>query len=706
MRQDRDIYFAADEAEKCTNKLQEKCDIWFNTMIENRYIEKVKRSWNAYYGLYFQNDDSIGFSGEQGELVELAINHYRSIAEVQLNLITSNRPAFAARSTNTDSKSQIQTTLANGLLEYYLREKRLEKYLKNAVESAIVMGSGYVKMEWNATAGEIFDYIDPTPRYKNNSTQLEDGTYVDSEGNEALPLMDQEGRLIDENGRVLKPYPIYQGDVKFTNLSPLDVVFDSTKENAEEHDWVVCRSFKNKYDLAAKFPMFADKILSQRTKSEYLKNKIYLSPIDETVDIPMYEFFHRKTESMPEGRYILYVDTDVILMDSPIPYSTLPLYRISPSDIMGTPYGYTTMFALLPIQDAVNTLYSTALTNQNAHGVQNILNPMGNGVTPTHLENGMNFIQYNANVGKPEALNLTATPAEIFNFMQMLEKAMETISGINSVARGNPDKNLSGTALALIQSQALSFISGLQHSYIQLLEDVGTGLIKLLQDFAEVPRVAEIVGISNRSKVKEFKNEDINSISRVVVDVGNALSTTTAGRIQMADNLIQMGLIKSPDQYFAVMNTGRLDVMTQSANDQLILIQTENEVLLNGQNDIIVIDTDDHALHVREHRAILNDANRRLNDPEFLQRTLVHIQEHIDALRSVDPDLLAVLNQQPLGPQGGSPVSPENAGSQQPQTFGNVDEITSQPQNQMLSSSAGIPNPAKPPLNPQTGQPF
>lgn len=706
MIDNRDVYFAADDAENCTAKLQEKCDVWFNTMVENRYVDKIKRSWNAYYGLYFQNDDEIGFSGEQGELVELAINHYRSIAEVQLNLITSNRPSFQARSINTDSKSQIQTTLANGLLEYYMREKRLEKYLKNAVESAIIMGSGYVKMEWNATSGEIFDYIDPTPRFSEEAIDRGDGIFVNKEGKEVQPLLNSKGNLVDDSGRELKPFPIYQGDVKFSNLSPLDVVFDSTKESSEDHDWVVCRSFKNKFDLAAKYPSMADQILAQRTKDDYLRNKIYLSPLDETVDIPVYEFFHRKSESMPEGRYILYVATDVILMDSPMPYRMLPIYRIAPSDIMGTPYGYTTMFALLPIQDAVNTLYSTALTNQNAHGVQNILNPMGNGITPTHLENGMNFINYNPNVGPPTALNLTATPKEIFSFMQMLEKAMETISGINSVARGNPDKNLSGTALALIQSQALQFISGLQHSYIQLLEDVGTGLIKLLQDFAEVPRVAEIVGISNTSKVKEFKNEDIDSINRVVVDVGNALSTTTAGRIQMADNLIQMGLIKSPEQYFAVMNTGRLDVMTQSTNDQLILIQTENEVLLNGSSDIIVVDTDDHALHVREHRAILNDASRRISDPDFLQRTLVHIQEHIDALRSVDPDLLAILQQQPLGPVGGSPVSQDNAAAPQPQSKGQVDEITAQPQGEQLSTSAGLPKPAKPPLNPQTGQPF
>jgi len=127
------------------------------------------------------------------------------------------------------------------------------------------------------------------------------------------------------------------------------------------------------------------------------------------------------------------------------------------------------------------------------------------------ISSGMTHIEYNPiqgapNGGAPQPLNLTNTPAEIFNFMQMLEKAMETISGINSVVRGNADQasNLrSGNALALVQSQALQFISGLQQSYIQMIEDVGTGLINLLKTFAAAPRVAAIAGTNNSIKVKD-----------------------------------------------------------------------------------------------------------------------------------------------------------------------------------------------------------
>lgn len=633
-------YFAADESSNTVEHLIKKSNDWFHVTHLNNYLDKIRRSWHAYHGHYYENSHDISFGGEQGELVDLAINHYRNIAQHTLVMVSSTRPSFQPRAINTDRRSLIQTKLAKGILDYYMREKRLERELKRATEYAIVLGSGYIKMEWNSTKGKIYDYIEPS------ESDIED--------------YDEDGNPLDFSGNKIKPYPIYEGDIEFKTLSPYDVVFDSTKETSEQHDWVLCRTFINKFDLAAKYPEFADQIKNLTTKDSYSNDNLSsLTPFDKTSDIPVYEFYHKKTEAVPEGRYLLYLDSDVVLMDSVMPYRNLPVYRISASDILGTPFGYTSMWDLLPIQDAVNSLYSTILTNQNAFGVQNILNPRGNDIKVNQLEGSLNFIEYNSQVGKPEPLQLTQTPAEIFNFLGMLEKAMEVVSGINSVARGQPESSLkSGNALALVQSQALQFISGLQQSYIQLIEDVGTGLVNLLKDFAKTPRIAAIAGINNATKIKEFSGDDLSEINRVVVDVGNALSQTAAGRVQMAEQLVQMKLITSPEQYINVLNTGNLDTLVEKESNELDVIRDENERLLKGE-DVIAIATDHHSLHIREHRAVLSDQDLR-RDPELVQRTLDHIQEHITLLQTVDPNLLSIVGEQPLGPPAGSPVSPDN----------------------------------------------
>jgi hypothetical protein len=548
MAKNTEKYFAAKTGEDTAKVVLQKANAWFHNLDVNGYLDKLKDAWMAYHGAYYTDVGSghkITFSGEQNELTNFAVNHYRNICRHILTMVTANRPSMDARATNTDYKSLVQTKLANGLLDYYMREKRLEDYLSRAVEHAIVFGSGYVKMEWNATSGEVHDYIEP---------EYETQTETDPETGEEV-----ETQVLDENGDPVEKtagYPIFEGDVMFSNVSPFDVVFDSTKEDPSKHDWVLVRSFKNRFDLAAKYPEYEDDILKQETKSDKERFNFTGSFYDQTDDIAVYEFYHKKTEALPDGRYLLFVESSVILMDAPMPYRKLPVFRISPGDILGTPYGYTDTFDLIPIQDAINSLYSAVLTNQNAFAVQNVLSPRGADINPQSLGGGLNFIEYNPNVGKPEPMNLTSTPPEVFNFIGILEKAMETVSGVNSVSRGNPEASLqSGNALALVQSMSLQFISGLQQSYVKLVEDVGTGLIQMLQDFASVPRIATIVGKANRTYMKEFTGDDLSQISRVIVDVGNPLSKTAAGRVQMAEQMLQMNLIKTPEQYMMVVKT-------------------------------------------------------------------------------------------------------------------------------------------------------
>jgi hypothetical protein len=66
------------------------------------------------------------------------------------------------------------------------------------------------------------------------------------------------------------------------------------------------------------------------------------------------------------------------------------VYCIAPAYYLGTPFAYTPMFDLLGLQDAVNSLYSTVLTNQTAFGVQNILVPQGSNISISELSGNLN----------------------------------------------------------------------------------------------------------------------------------------------------------------------------------------------------------------------------------------------------------------------------------------------------------------------------
>lgn len=618
MAQDNNMYFAAKKAEDTASILLERADSFFNILRSNAYLEKLAKSWSFYHGNFDRSvgyGHSVGFAGEQGELVTFPVNHFRNLAQHIYVMITSNRPIMEARAINTDYKSLAQTHLANGILEYYMREKRLEECIKKAAELSIVLGAGFVKLSWNASGGDIYD-VDP------------------------------------DTGEAIR-----NGELEFTNLTPFDVVVDGTKESWD-HEWIMCRTFQNRFDILAKYPELANKINALPSKSQSAVYRLAMFSNDATDDIPVYEFYHKPTAALPEGRYILFLSSECVLVDAKMPYRTLPIFRIAPSDILGTPYGYTPMFDIYPLQESINALFGSIMTNQNTFAVQNIFVKRGADINVNTLQGQMNIIEGNE---KPEPLNLTETPAEVFKFLEMIIQNAETISGVNSVARGNPEASLkSGTALALVQSMALQFISGLQQSYVKLVEDVGTAVIQILKDFATTPKVVALVGKNNKPLLKEFTGEEIGSINRVMVDVGNPLSRTIAGRVQMAEQMLQMNLIKNPQQYEQVISTGRIESLYEGEISELMLIKSENEQLMEG-NPIICSPLDKHQMHIMEHRAVLADPELR-KDGTLAQLVLGHINEHLQFLRNTDPALLQLIGEQPLAPpapmMAGGPAQP------------------------------------------------
>jgi len=650
-----ELYFAAKEADETASILMDKAKTFFNRMEENKHLTKINNMWKAYHGFYNQNSHEVSFTGEQEELVDIPVNHYRNIAQHMHRIITTNRPIMEARAINTDYKSLAQTTLANGILEYYMREKGLENCLIRAVEMAIVTGVGYIKMDWNATSGEAYD-VDP-----------ETGEFN------------------------------YEGELEFSNPSFYDVVVDGTKETWD-NEWVLVRSFINRYNLVAKYPELEDKIMGVETKDTLVNRSFGIWSNDTTDDIPIYEFFHKKTEALPEGRYIQFVDKDIILLEADMPYKQIPVFRIVPSEIIGTPYGYSPMFDVYPIQEAINSLYSVILTNESAFGVQNVFVRRGSDLNITNLEGAMNIIEGNE---KPEPLNLTQTPPEIFNTLNQMIQAAETISGISSVTRGNPEASLeSGAALALVQSMSLQFLSGLQQQYVKLIEDTGTALIQILKDYANTPKLIALVGKHNKPLLKEFTGDMISAINRVIVDMGNPLSRSTAGRVQMAEQLAQMKLLKNPNQYFQVMNTGRLDSAYEGEMSELLLIKQENESLMLGEM-VRASAVDQHSEHIMEHKSVIANPELR-KDENLVANVTRHIQEHIELLRTTDPDLLMLLGEQPLNPpqQRGMPAPPNMEGMNNQQVLqgsNNAQVMGDQNMNPQMPSPAGMPDMPTPP---------
>lgn len=677
-------YWAAFDTERLGPELQNRIDLFYDYCRSSGRLAIWNKSYRAHFAGY-GDGGMIQTGGTVGEQTLLKVNHLRNINTHIVNQITSQRPAFDAKAVNSDFDSYQQTILAQEILDYQvMRALRLESIAREGVEHAVVYGEGFLSKLWDPAGGTVMG-------------KAEDGQ------------------------------PITNGTLEFKSYHPVDVPRDFTQEDWRRQKWCMLRDYVNKYDLVSQYPEYADEIMNSADRFESYNQHPTVWFVDRwnqkmfgfSDEIEVFWWFHARSKALPAGRRCLVVGSTV-LDDGPLPYRDLPVYRIAAGKQQNTSFGYTINFDCLSIQDAINSLYSTIATNQSAYGIQSIWSKPGQDVSVTQLSTGMQLVQSEI---KPESLQLTQTAPETFTFLTGLIKGLETLTGINDVIRGNPEnvlKSPSGSALALVASQALQFSVHLQSAYIECLEDICSGAIDDYVRFADLEQVVLIAGKSTRSYLKSFRGNDLDKVTRVVVDVGNPLSRTLAGRDQMAQQLIQAKLITTPEQYLTVMATGRLEPISDGMMSENMLIKAENEALTAGQ-EVPALATDRHSQHVKEHKSVLASPESRKN-ATVVKNALGHIQQHINLRKSTDPNLLMMIGEQPIAPP--PPPNPASqsaweatvadasnpAAKNQTHAAEDVWKIAGKPnpvppEAQQAPFSPGMPHLPSPPTNPGTRQP-
>lgn len=658
--------FATLETKKIGSEITSKVDDYRNFVDASGIGEIWRRCYKQYYSGFFYGAD-LQRAGDQGEYVKGSVNHYRNILQHILTMATQNRIQFEPRAVNTDYKSMAQTVLAKNLLDYYMRSEHIEQTINDAIESALICGESYMYVGWDFAAGDVIGIA------------------------EQEPVIGEDGQPVEQPQQA----PKRAGDICVRTYLPRDVIRQSM---SGKQNWYILIDRVNRFELATKYSDFSQEILdaSIDTDAKYSETYTDVSGYKQDEDnIPVYTLVHRKSATLPNGRLVECLNDGTVVFDGDLPYEEFPVCEMVPSRLKDMPFGYSIGFDLMPLQIAHDGVFSSIVTNQNAFGVQNVLVPNGSDVSVSNVSDGLNFIAYNAAAGKPEPLNLLQTPAEMYKFVDSMNNMMQTISGVNSVARGNPEASLkSGAALALVQSMAIQFNSMFQNAYAMFCESIGTSIIGVLKRYAKVPRIAAISGKTNRSYLKEFTGDDVSQITRVSVDLGNPLQRTTAGRVQIAETMLEKGMLKTPEEYLMVVDTGRLEPLIEGDRNELLLIRSENEVLMQG-GETPVIATDMHPMHIKEHKNVLSSPEMRQN-PEIVNSVLNHITMHIEELKSADPDMLAMLGMQslmpspmPMGPDGipieGAPM-PEGGPAE--------------------GMPMGEPAPAEMPQNPLTGNQF
>jgi hypothetical protein len=456
--------------------------------------------------------------------------------------------------------------------------------------------------------------------------------------------------------------PVMSGDARVRLHASWNAARDPGVKTAD-NEWHIFTYRQNKFDLAAKYPEFHDRIVTCGPDDDLPQIPMNVIPEDSD-QIFCHLLIHDRTPALPNGRYTLVV-ADTVVLDTQLPYKDYPVERIAPTDVIDSCLGYAPANDIMALEEATDALHSMIITNEITFGGQNIVVPAGSNLNHTDIAKGLRMFETAPDlVDKIRPLELCRTPAEIFNYTQVLaDKKGKAVGSVSNVLTAQASQGASGSSMALIQSQSISYNSGIQKAYFSMLSSSMTKLIGILRAYADTPRLARLVGKAKSEGLREFKytGEDLNSISSITYEIVNPIAQTQGGRLQMAQDLLNAGMIKSPKQYINVVTTGQLEVLTQDDEADGMTILEENEALTEGREVHAVI-TEMHADHIKSHNSILTqDVKER--DPGLVERTLTHVQEHIDLWMQaslMNPGILLATGQQPLmPPQGMMPMAPQ-----------------------------------------------
>lgn len=661
------VYWATKPQEELGTELVELARSYYTTLESAGVLDLYSTVTSAFYGL--SSDGSHETSkivefGEDGEKLGMRSNQLRSLVRHVYNMATAERPAVKPMAANGTAKALAQIPTARRVLDYYHKTKHLELHLRGAVLRALLYGKGYLWQMWDPTAGRMVEAKPPA---------------------DGLPPGD---------GVMPSAGPKPEGDLIYRACSPKDMVCDLDRD-AHDHDWYIARRKRNRYDQAAIFAPTDETlralILSNKqdcvpASAESLINSSLTMSTEEGDVVYEYHFMHRRTPALEMGRYCILLGDGTILFDGPLPYDGLTVDEIVPEEFIDCgSLGYASAWDLLGMQQAYDGLLSVCITNLDAFGFNDVLIPDGVELGVEEIRDGLNVIRYPAGEhNKPSVLEKFSIKEEAFKLRDWLKADMQLSSGVNGVARGEPEASLkSGTALALIQAQAVHFQSPVMAAYAQLVEASSTTTLKILRAYADMPRIASIAGANDPDGLAAFTGSDISDIERVVCEQVNPVFKTLAGKFDIANNLLERGLLKDIGQYYQVLETGRLETATDGKRQENLYWESVKEALMKGPSVIPAKSVDpmtgqpyetvdgvrfaitDHpvlALMAAKH--VMDSIENRKNEQVMLAAT-TYALEVMRIWRGAPKDLLTLLGYPLPPPLPGDPMMPPGGGAEQ-----------------------------------------
>lgn len=680
----------------------------FEGNLQQRDLDRMLLATYAYHGCDEDGNETHRVSrlGKDQQVRYLMDNEFRVALQSKLTMVRANPPGFIPVPINTDTASEKTSLLVRGVVDYYLGEGKVDEKCGDATELGELHSWGWLYASWEDEEGPVAQKL---PTLGPMPVQPPDVAAPPMPGQTDVVPPPAPGPTDGTQPPGLPPLrpvtgvqEVKAGDVYFEAVLASDVAFDYDARGPLQ--WLIVRRYVNKFDLAARVEAKdagagagLAKRIREYTAEGSAQNKLAWAlrswkterrtESDLSDEVAIYEVRHLPTPGCPQGRWLRYLSADIVIDDGPARYGDdLMCHCALAGKRVGTKRGYSTAHDALALQRALDTLSSIPYSNQAAGGLNILVAKEGSELRAENLFEGTKVLY---GVGDDPSklvtvLELVRTPPEVFAFRDSVKSSVDEKMGMNAQSMGRDDRDLAGVAMALLDDTTQRNISSTAQSHTETRTFAANAIIRLYKRFGRHSRkLAMLVGKSKQPMLQKFSGEDFESIDRVVPEPTSALTRTPAGRLGVAQMLIEAaGKGVQPELILSVTETGKYEPLTEDPMAEILTIREENERLMSGE----VLDTppppvdpvtgqpippppgapppvstamytDNPLKHIMGHRPVLSSTAARKNS-EVVRNTRMHLEAHVrDLMAWISGDPLYIALHGPP-PQGLAPPAP------------------------------------------------
>ena len=582
--------------------------------------------WQLNMNFYMGNQFcSVGFGGLIEDLDRQyfwqereVFNHIAPKIDIRLAKLSNIKPKLHVMPATADEKDVYTATVSKKILDSVSSKYSLSQKINQATKWSEICGTSFYKVFWNSNLGQVV--------------------------------------AIEEDGRKIKT-----GDVDIAVCSPFEIYPDSsTNENLDDCQSIIHAKV---YSLEEIKQMYGVAVEGRDINVFSLNNNVSVGGlgynglgtklIESTKknSAIVLEKYVRPNEEYPNGRLII-VAGDRLVFDGELPYINgvdgkrdFPFVKQVSCDEVGSFWGVSLIERMIPIQRAYNAVKNRKHEYLNRltlgvltveDGSVDIDNLEEEGLAPGKI------LIYRQGSTPPQYLDTESLPTDFEKEEERLLGEFTTISGTTEM--GNMESvasSLSGVALELMIDENETRLSFTTDSIKNAIKTIGKHILRLYKQYANIPRLAKIVGDNGEPEIFYFRSNDISS-DDVQFDTEVESNDTISQKRSMVYTLLENGILEDENgKISATMKNKILEMIGfgvwENAKDvdQLHIKRADNENLdMMDEKSVGVKEIDNHELHLNEHIAYMLSGDYEKGTNDRIEKIFMeHIHAHKKMLK-------------------------------------------------------------------------